>query len=214
MTSMFKAQRSTLLLAAAGAAVGAIVMRTMPRTGRPVDAGHPDRSLSDGLGDEGSTLGLPKSHRPPGLFLRSAYVFMCGGVLAVGIRVFYGMVSNVSDGPDWHPAVRTIWHSEHRIGAGAIMALAGVYLGLAAALFLATAFRASDPSCSSRDRGPHDRNTAVCVGGGSRWLDLLLGDHAGCRGEQYASCDGRALFLHRRSQRGHGCDQRPHGDRA
>lgn len=145
MTSMFKAQRSTLLLAAAGAAVGAIVMRTMPRTRRTVDAGHPDRSLSDGLGDERSTLGLPKSHRPPGLFLRSAYVFVCGGVLAVGIRVFYGMVSNVSDGPDWHPAVRTIWHSEHRLGAGAIMALAGVYLGLAAALFLATAFRASDP---------------------------------------------------------------------
>jgi hypothetical protein len=97
MTWMFRAQRNTLLVAAAGVAVGAIVMRTMPRTQRTVDTGHPDISLPDGLGDEGSSLGLPKSHRPPGLFLRSAYVFVCGGVLAVGIRVFYGVVSNVSD---------------------------------------------------------------------------------------------------------------------
>lgn len=89
------------------------------------------------------------SVRPVGLVGTATFVITWGGFAAATLRALYGIISHPGEDIRAHAVISTVWHSQRPLDGNAILTAAGTYLGVAAALFLATAF-----GSSSEDRVP------------------------------------------------------------
>lgn len=79
-----------------------------------------------------------------GIASGATVVFLYGAVVAAAIRAMYAQFHHLDSEIFGRPVLRSVWHTAHPLDVEGIVALAALHLGVAAALFIATALGASD----------------------------------------------------------------------